>query len=154
MSEPYRASLSNEDIEAGELACQLLTSRLWPDHAPTLHAEAIDLFERNGFIVEAEFAVRQLCGYGRRRIDMVVERVSTGGRVAIELDCRKPRRKSVDKLRKFPGFRIVGIRGIEGHDEPGIDRCVAMRVRVATGMERADRRIYRKEVWADDWKGI
>lgn len=146
--------MTNADIEAGELACELLTSRLWPDHASTLHAEAIDLFERNGFVVEAEYSVRKLCGYGRRRIDMVVENVRSGGRVAIELDCRRPRMKSINKLLKFAGFRIVGLRGIEGHSVFGIDRCVAMRVRVATTAEKADRRIFRKEVWADDWRGI
>jgi hypothetical protein len=149
----YRASLSPADIEAGEVACQLLSGRVWADHASTLHAEVIDLFERNGFSVEAEYQVKQLCGYGRRRIDLVAEQVSTGGRIAIEFDCRTPRRKSVQKLLKFPGFRIVGIRGVEGHAEFGIDRCVAMRVRVATPAEKADRRIFRKPVWADDWKG-
>ena len=145
-------SLAATDREAGELACEILGSRLWVDHASTMHADVMTALRGNGFDVWAEWHV-ELADGRSGRIDIVAKH-GCGGWVAIELDCRKPRRKSVAKLMEMSCFRIVGLRGIEGHIEPGIHACVAMRVRFATAEHKADRRIYRDEPeWASDWKG-
>jgi hypothetical protein len=140
------------NLEAGELVIELFQARRWTDHAWTMHAEVISVLESSGFLVMPEYWITLKNGR-RGRLDIVAE-YGGGGSVGIELDCRRPRLKSVAKLHQFDGYRIIGIRGIEGHEERGIDACVAMRVIRATDQDKADRRIYRPAPeWAPDWKG-
>jgi hypothetical protein len=122
-----------------EEAIDILSGLTWPDHASSMHAEVAAEFEQFGFDVEFEFPIRDI-GNGRRgRIDLVVRKnlVAT----AVELDCRKPRAKSILKLRNFGGFRLIGLRGVEWVSPVvGIDRIVRMPVREASLAEKRDRR--------------
>lgn len=140
-----------ETLDAGALAIEVLSSKVWTDHAPTMHAEVMDALKSAGFHVFAECPMPYRGGR-RGRIDVVA--IFGRGRVGIELDCRRPRAGSIAKLRLFEGFRIIGLRGIEGYEIDGINACVPMRVHFATPEAKADRRIYRpRPEWAEDWKG-
>lgn len=77
-----------------------------PDDAALLHDEAERALIRAGLNVEREFAI-DLDDGRRGFIDLVV-----GGSVAIELDRRLPRAKSLKKLSKFNGFKIAVIRSV------------------------------------------
>jgi hypothetical protein len=61
------------------------------------------------------------------RIDLVAE--YRNERVAIEIDYRSPREKSLDKLRQFRGYRIVCLRGAYVNPPDGIDAVVALPMR-------------------------
>jgi hypothetical protein len=76
---------------------------------------------------------------GRRgRIDLVVSRC--GASVAIEIDARKPRRKSLDKLRCFNGGRVLVLRGVAGNCQlHEIDAVVPLRVKLTRGPVDLDR---------------
>jgi hypothetical protein len=78
-----------------------------------------------GFVVEVEVRVADRGDGQRGYIDIVAS--CSDGAVAIELDCRSPRAKSLAKLRQFSGFRVVGLRGAVCSVVPdGIDAVVAM----------------------------
>lgn len=135
---------TERNIAVGKIAAKVLASRVWADDAATMHAEVAAALEAAGLFVIMEYPTRWLGDVRKGRIDIVVQKAL--GQAAIELDCRKPRRRSVLKLRLFPGYRIVGIRGIEGFDPViGIDEIVSMRVRVAKPHEKADRRTVNRE---------
>lgn len=126
--------------------CDILQMWTWPDHAPSMHAEIAKSLSRAGFAVELEYPVANI-GNGRRgRIDLVAR--SSEGNVAIELDTRRPRAKSILKLNTFDGFRIIGLRGVQWVEKvPGIDAIIGLRVRQARASEIADRRTVNRPIW-------
>lgn len=126
---------------------KIMTSRVWPDHAQSMHALLANDLRECGFNVEFECPATKSNGRNGR-IDIVCRYGAYAA--AIELDCRRPRRKSVEKLLNFDGVRIIGLRGIEGVPCPdGITAIVAMRVRQASKAETSDRRtVNRYEVAA------
>lgn len=126
-------------MSSAELVIKIMKSRVWPDHAATMHAELAGALRMAGFYVTMEYPTAHLGDRRDGRIDIVA--FALADRIAIELDCRKPRRRSLEKLRLFDGYKIVGVRGIEGHETPdGIDAVIPMRVRVAKKSEKSDRR--------------
>ena len=123
----------------------IMQSRVWPDHAQAMHAELAKSLRLAGFYVWLEYPTKAFGDIRDRRLDLLV-RGRGGFMAAIELDARKPRRKSVEKLRLVDGFRIVGVRGVEDVSRPdGIDAVVTMRVRAATEFEKADRRTVNRD---------
>jgi hypothetical protein len=117
----------------------ILTSRVWPDQAAALHATVIRDLQVAGFNVVPEFYVPDIRnGYGGR-VDIVC--FKNGEAVAIELDRRSPRKKSLEKLARFDGYRIVAVRGVDNVPCPeGIDEVVTMRVRRPSRRELANKR--------------
>jgi hypothetical protein len=94
-------------------------------------------------------AARALLSHG---FDVTVEHVVDGGRIdlvvawddwrgAIEIDARRPRARSLLKLRAFSGAKIIALRGVTALLPEGIDAVVNIPVRTALDAERADRRI-------------
>lgn len=144
------AQQTPEDKRAGEVAVDILASEVFVDQSAGLHHSVMSRLQARGFRVIPEFHRRALGDPGNRRIDIVA--ILEEGRVAIELDCRRPRRKSLEKLRLYPGSRIVGLRGVLPLIPNGIDACVSMSVRQPTKTEQADKRIYRPpHTCHDDW---
>lgn len=95
-----------------------------------LHLEAESALKDAGYVVSREFRVPAR-GDGRRgKIDLVVWRESEDERIAIELDHRSPRKKSLFKLRAFPGLRVMVLRHEAGGRWPetprGIDAVVGL----------------------------
>ncbi len=124
---------------------EIMQSRVWPDHAQSMHAEFAAALRRGGFYVWLEYPTKVFGDIRDRRLDLYV-RGRGGFAAAIELDARKPRRKSIEKLRMIDGVRIVGVRGVENVPCPeGIDAVVTMRVRAATEFEKADRRTINRD---------
>jgi hypothetical protein len=122
----------------------IMTARVWPDHAQSMHAELAKALRLNGYYVWMEYPTRDLGDLRDGRIDLYV--TWAGGSAGIELDGRKPRKRSIDKLRLIDGYKIVGVRGIERvHCPQGIDAVVTMRVRAATEFEKADRRTVNRD---------
>lgn len=105
---------------------------LQPDTAAHVHVAAARALHRQGFDVEIE---HQVSG---GRIDIV----ATDGewRCAIEIDARKPRGKSLIKLRNFIGAKVIALRGVTALLPSGIDAVVTIPVRTATSDEISDRR--------------
>ena len=126
--------------ETGEEAVRVLRSLPdLPDTAAACHAAAMVALQQAGFTVAPEFHVPAFDGERNGRIDVVLQK--NGGLVAIELDARTPRRKSLKKLRCFPGYRIVALRGVALDRPPdGIDAAVSLPVRAATPSEASDKR--------------
>ena len=77
-----------------------------PDDAAEFHRTVETALKSAGFTVrrEARVGIRE-SGRGAGRIDLLAS--IHDGFVAIELDRRSPRSKSLDKLRSFNAFRIV-----------------------------------------------
>lgn len=97
-----------------------------PDHAGAVHATALMALKREGFDVEHEAPVAMPNGR-MGRFDLVVRR--WGCQAAIEIDARKPRAKSLEKLLLFNGGRIVALRGVAARGSfEGIDTIVSLRV--------------------------
>lgn len=126
--------------ETGEEAVRVLRSLPdLPDTAAACHAAAMVALQQAGFTVAPEFHVPAFDGERNGRIDVVLQK--GGGLVAIELDARKPRRNSLKKLRLFPGYRIVALRGVALDQPPdGIHAAVALPVRAPTPSEASDKR--------------
>jgi hypothetical protein len=126
-------------IDVLSRAIEVMRQTTWPDTAAALHYEVAESFWDAGFFVEFEHRVPNR-GDGRPgRIDLVVSLGKT--RIAIELDCRRPRAKSIFKLRSFDGFRLIGLRGVEWVEQiAGIDCVIGMPVRQAMRDERKDKR--------------
>lgn len=103
------------------------------DTAPMVQVAAAKALRRHGFDVILEYPVEG------GRIDIVAS--WDDWRVAIEIDARKPRARSLLKLRAFQGATIVALRGVTALLPEGIDAVANIPVRTALEAERADRRI-------------
>lgn len=104
-----------------------------PDTAAQVHVAAAKALRRSGFDVILEY------GLDHGRIDIVAV-AQDGWRCAIEIDARKPRARSLVKLRAFLGAKVVALRGVGALIPDGIDATVLIPVRMATQAERDDRR--------------
>ena len=82
--------------------------RWFPDEATKCQGFVASALRKGGFKVTWEVDVARADGRPGR-IDLVAE--YRNERVAIEIDYRSPREKSLDKLRQFRGYRIVCLRG-------------------------------------------
>ena len=78
------------------------------DDAREAHKSVVEWLEKQGYSCVNEYKVENRgdgrCGY----IDIVAEK--NGDRVAIEVDRKTPREKSISKLQQFPGARFVALR--------------------------------------------
>ncbi|MEN3931399.1 hypothetical protein WJT86_10060 [Microvirga sp. W0021] len=97
-----------------------------PDKAGLLQKAVVSELERAGFSVCTEEQVSKLQQRRTGRLDVLA--VYRGGTVAIELDARSPRQKSIEKLLQFDAFRIIGLRNISMPPPIGIDAVVALHV--------------------------
>jgi hypothetical protein len=115
--------------EAGVIAIRAICGMQKPiDKAKEFH-DAVQIALLNaGFRVTREAPIlKRESGRGFGRIDLLAER--NGAAVAIELDRRCPRAKSLDKLRAFDAFRIVVLRGAAPwSSERGIDAIISVPV--------------------------
>ncbi len=115
-----------------EILCHLLaTLPPQPDTAAQVQVAAAEAL-RGYFDVVLEWPV------DGGRIDIVASRGRW--RCAIEIDARKPRARSLVKLRAFLGAKVIALRGVHGLIPEGIDAAICIPVRMATEAERADRR--------------
>lgn len=119
----------NNKIEIGSEVEQILEKGLWTDHAREMQQEVERALTRAGFSVRLEYPTAHLGDNRNGRIDIVAHK--DGQDVAIELDCRTPRYRSIKKLKLFPGYRIIGLRGIRHPIVDGIDGVVCLQVRAA-----------------------
>ncbi len=112
-----------------------------PDTAAQVHVQALVALRTEGFGIAPEYPQHYIDGAGRwrrGRIDIVA---SWGGeRCAIEIDARKPRRASLNKLLAFDGYRIVALRGVAGTPVDGIHAYACIPTRIASETERKDKR--------------
>jgi len=133
-------NIEERDRRAGERACVVLSElEPLPDTAAAVHSASIEALEEGGFSVSPEYTVAIPDKERSGRIDIVA--TLKDGRVAIEIDARKPRRKSLLKLKLFQGFRIVALRGVDMPQPPdGIHATVGIAVKTATISEAADKR--------------
>ena len=119
----------SEHYLAGQMALEVLRHiPPLPDNSHLFHDGIEAALRRRGFVVrrEAEVSIRE-SGRGPGRIDLLAQ--YHGGFVALELDNRSPRSKSIDKLRAFNAFRIVVMRGAEPwSEERGIDAIISVPV--------------------------
>lgn len=98
------------------------------DNAKALHDAVEYALRYAGFDVIREFIVdTRESGVSGGRIDLLAR--YRGGYVAIELDNRSPRAGSLDKLRAFNTYRIIGLRGRFWPRERGIDAIINIPVR-------------------------
>ena len=120
---------------------ELIEGKTWPDAAPAFHANIAYCLKKRGFAVTFEYCVARSNGR-RGRIDLCVEK--DGQRAGIELDNRMPRKGSIEKLRLFPGAKMIVLREGEQMTVEGIDAIVPLKVRPVTPAEHADRRTTRR----------
>lgn len=116
-------------IKVGSEVEKILEKGLWTDHAGEMQKEIASALGRAGFSCILEYSTRRLGDIKNGRIDIVAEKHGEG--VAIELDCRSPRSRSIKKLKLWPGYRIIGLRGIRHPIIDGIDGVVCLQVRAA-----------------------
>ena len=96
-----------------------------PDEAGSAEDEIADLLRADGWEVARQVYVAER-GDGRGgRVDLVVER--DAATVAIEIDRRTPRRKSVVKLRARSWGRVIALRD----PDPGFDLPIPEDLQVA-----------------------
>lgn len=119
----------NKNLQIGSEVEQILEKGLWTDHARTMQQEVGRALEQAGFLVFLEFSTAKIGDTKNGRIDIVARK--DGQHVAIELDCRTPRMRSIKKLKLFPGYRIIGLRGIRHPIVDGIDGVVCLQVRAS-----------------------
>lgn len=108
-----------------------------PDDASYVHQAMMTALHASGYRVLHEYPVQLSSGRGGR-IDIVVQ--SPCGRwAAIEIDARKPRKKSIAKMATRNWVRICCLRGVEEgeYDYPGLDAVIALPVRLASFAEKA-----------------
>lgn len=111
---------------------------LLPDNAPYVHAAVLEAMNGAGLLVLPEYWIKYDDEH-TGRIDLVV--LDKNQKCAIELDCRRPRSKSLAKLRAFQGGRVLALRGVAGRVEiHDIDAVVPIRVRLESTSEEADKR--------------
>lgn len=148
-------STTLSDIQCAENAIEVLEQYEFADSAAAMHALAAEILQSHEFVVEFEhtiFYIDTLKQKRRGRIDLVAYKY--GGAVAIELDCRNPRTKSIQKLRAFDGAKIFALRGIRVIDMPaGIDGAAYLQCRQATRHEKKDKRTVNRSLkFIPDWK--
>ena len=108
--EPVRGKFFVEDFHAGLLvheALHDLTETPGPDNASIFHDWIEAYLKSRGFYVDREYECEKRNGR-KGRIDLMV--MHAGGQVGIELDWKLPRYRSLDKLRRFTGYRISVLR--------------------------------------------
>lgn len=99
-----------------------------PDQAPAVHARMIEAMAAAGYEVYHEYLIDLLNGRSGR-IDIVAK--SPDGRwLAIEIDARKPRRRSIEKLKTGKWLRISCLRGVAGNvsDYPDLHAIISLPV--------------------------
>lgn len=108
-----------------------------PDDASYVHQQMLIAFHEAGYSVFNEYVVRLDDGRSGR-IDIVLQ-ASCGRWVAIEIDARRPRKRSIAKLGTRNWIRISCLRGVEGgpSEYPGVDAIIALPVRLATFEEKS-----------------
>jgi hypothetical protein len=99
-----------------------------PDTAAHVHAAAMQQLKSAGFFVYTEWWLGVDYMSEEGRIDIVAYR--DGQFTGIEIDRRRPRKKSLEKLRGFRGGRIVVLRGANCVTPSGIDAVVSIPVRI------------------------
>jgi hypothetical protein len=122
----HTPSLSQNQL-AGARAVAVMTglSEI-PDKAGILHRAVADALSADGFEVRCEAGTAQLGDDREGRIDILARR--DGGVVAIEIDARKPKARSLKKLMLFNAYRIIALRGVSMAPPAGIDAVVALNV--------------------------
>ena len=110
-----------------------------PDTAAQSHYRVMAAFQQAGWNVMPEYRI-DLPDGRRGRIDLVVE--TPGAMIAIEIDTRKPREKSLRKLALFNGGRIIALRGVGGTPKHvgEVDAVVRLSVRLAGDKEARNKR--------------
>lgn len=122
----HTPSLSQHEM-AGKIAISVMQNlRNVPDQAGQLHRAVADALTEKGFAVRCEVATSHLGDDREGRVDILAS--IFGGVVAIEIDARKPRARSLKKLALFNAYRIVALRGVSMDPPPGIDAVVALHV--------------------------
>jgi hypothetical protein len=124
------------------------------DTAPDTHAAVLHHLAKHGYSCSAEMCVAYNDGIRDRngRVDVVVRCKTTNYIFAIEIDARKPRRKSLLKLAKlrqtYGAIRVVMLRGVGDVDDyvEGVDVLVALPVRLEGDGPRASVREAAKAV--------
>lgn len=102
-----KGKVSDADLLAGAQAVEAIGGlRGIPDHAFTAHQSVMAALDQAGFVVAKEVHVESPDELGR--LDVVATK--DGGQVAIEIDSRSPRKKSLRKLNRMDCFRIVALR--------------------------------------------
>lgn len=120
-------TLSGLDVICGREASKIIQNGEWLDNANAFHRGVMIALTDAGFKVFFEFSTAPLGDDVYGRIDIVAEKY--GGSVAIELDNRRPRKRSIRKLRLFSGYRIIALRGVEIKDCPDeIDETITAKV--------------------------
>lgn len=126
-------------LEAVSIICGL---RAIPDHAFTAHQSVMAALAEAGFNVVKEVQVETDGDTGR--VDVVATKA--GGTVAIEIDSRSVRTKSIRKLRRMAGFRIAALRrAVNGEQIEGIHAVVGIDTVTGTAWARGSR-------LSEDWK--
>lgn len=119
-----------------------------PDNAPDVHAAAIVHFAKHGYLVEAEVTVK-LPGERQGRIDLrLYDTYHRRAAIVVEIDARKPRKKSILKLRQFSAARVILLRGVSAPRTAidGIDLVYSLPVYVEGDETRASVRATAKAV--------
>ena len=111
-----------------------------PDSASYVHAHILRLLDDAAFTVKHEHVVRMPNGRRNGRIDILAHQPDLDVFVAIEIDARRPRLKSIQKLcSRHDWARVIMLRGVGGpvEEHPDIDAFLPIPVRMATDTERA-----------------
>jgi hypothetical protein len=119
--------MTEKKILIGSEVEKILEKGLWTDHAQTMQKEVAHALEKAGFVCSLEVATRFLGDCRNGRIDIVAQK--NGESVAIELDCRSPRMRSIKKLKLWDGYKILGLRGVRHPIIDGIDGVVCLQVK-------------------------
>ena len=108
---------------------------LMPDHAGMVHSVVMQALADAGHRVYAE--VPAMINGRAGRLDLAFFHNELREWCAIEIDARRPRKRSLEKLRRFVGVRVVMLRGVEGNGEiEGVDGVIALPVRIAAKGEK------------------
>lgn len=138
-----KGEVSPEDEAAGKEAVAIIGGlRAIPDHAFTAHQSVMAALAEAGFNVVKEVQVETDGDLGR--VDVVATK--GGGMVAIEIDSRSVRQKSIRKLRRMSAFRIAALRRpVVGETIEGIHAVVGIDTVTGTAWARGSR-------LPEDWK--
>jgi hypothetical protein len=125
-----------------------------PDTAPDTHSAVLYHLASHGYSCKAELRVTYMDGRRSRdgRVDIVARCDNTNDMFAIEIDARKPRKKSLLKLfevnRMSGAYRVVMLRGVGDIDDevPGVDILINLPVRLEGDGPRASVREAAKAV--------